>query len=79
MPGFDGTGPSGMGPGTGRNMGPCGGCHNNGYGRVSVSRFGYFRSPRNQKVALEAEKESLEAELEYIKKEITSLNNKNDK
>ena len=24
MPGFDGTGPSGLGPRTGRGMGPCG-------------------------------------------------------
>ncbi len=24
MPGFDGTGPLGMGPGTGRGLGPCG-------------------------------------------------------
>jgi len=35
MPGFDGTGPMGMGPMTGRGMGPCG----RGYGRP----FGFGR------------------------------------
>jgi len=37
MPGFDGTGPLGLGPGTGWGMGPC------GAGRAWRRRWGYGR------------------------------------
>ncbi|MBN2088053.1 DUF5320 domain-containing protein [candidate division KSB1 bacterium] len=42
MPFKDGTGPAGMGPMTGRGMGPCAG--NSGIGRMGTgfSRFGSF-------------------------------------
>jgi hypothetical protein len=33
MPGFDGTGPRGQGPGTGWGMGPCGAGRRRGFGR----------------------------------------------
>ncbi len=41
MPGFDGTGPVAMGPGTGRGFGPCGA----GRGRAVWFRRGYGRGP----------------------------------
>ena len=51
MPGFDGTGPLGQGPGTGRGMGPCGAGVRNpwfnwaaGFGRRWFGRgFGFGR------------------------------------
>ena len=39
MPNFDRTGPQGMGPRTGRGMGPCGGFNRGGFGRGCVNRF----------------------------------------
>ena len=39
MPGFNGTGPRGMGPMTGRGMGPCG----RGFGRGMGYGMGYGR------------------------------------
>jgi hypothetical protein len=74
MPKFDGTGPHGMGPGTGRGFGPCFGfgpghaCrHNRGLGRY----FGW-NQPQTKEEKLEAisnYKKALEEELEDIKKE----------
>ncbi|MGQ9688617.1 MAG: DUF5320 domain-containing protein [Desulfobaccales bacterium] len=40
MPGYDGTGPFGAGPGTGWGMGPCGAGRRRGGGRVWGRRFG---------------------------------------
>jgi hypothetical protein len=44
MPGFDGTGPDGLGPMTGRGMGPCG--NNQGRGRGRGMGRGMGRSLR---------------------------------
>lgn len=74
MPRFDGTGPNGQGPRTGRGMGPCGGgmrCGGCGYG------FGFggrrFVSPKNELSALEAEERDLEEQLEIIREEKEAL------
>ncbi|MGC8880974.1 MAG: DUF5320 domain-containing protein, partial [Minisyncoccia bacterium] len=55
MPRFDGTGPMGLGPRTGRGLGPCGRGYGYGYG------YGYrrFASPKNEIAALENEIEIL--------------------
>jgi hypothetical protein len=72
MPNFDGTGPRGQGPLTGRGLGPC------GYrGRMSFGGgYGYgrrFISPKNELAALEDDKEALKKELEEINNEIADL------
>ena len=78
MPGFDGTGPTGAGPRTGRGMGPCGsgygyGCPYAGQGRGWGYGFRRFwRSPKNDLRDLEAEKAQLEDELDAIKEEIAT-------
>jgi len=44
MPGFNGTGPQGYGPMTGRGLGPCGGGKSYGRGNRSFGRgFGFGR------------------------------------
>ena len=62
MPRFDGTGPMGRGPMTGRGFGPC------GRGRAI--------SPKNELTALEAEEKMLEAELATVREEIAALKSK---
>ena len=61
MPRFDGTGPRGMGPGTGRGMGPCG--------------FGLrrFYTKREESEMLAEEMENLEAELKAIKERLAEI------
>lgn len=73
MPRFDGTGPLGYGPRTGRGFGPCGrgfgysmGCWG-GYG------FGRYISPKNELATLEEEEKMLEEELAAIKEEKIAL------
>ncbi len=80
MPRFDGTGPLGQGPFTGRGWGPC------GLGLWWRRRFGvgggmgrYFKwnwslSRDDQKKALAEYKKALEEELEDVKKEEEVLN-----
>jgi len=75
MPGFDRTGPRGVGSMTGRGFGPC------GLGLGRRGRFGsgrglgrYFgwslpQTPKDQKEALADYKKALEEELEDVKKE----------
>lgn len=63
MPNFDRTGPYGLGPRTGRGLGPCAG-------------YGYYRrfaSPKNELAALEEEIKSLEEELKVLKEEKATL------
>lgn len=79
MPGFDGTGPMGQGPRTGRGFGPC------GFGLGWRKRFGagrgmgrYFgwqwpQSQEDQKQALIDYRKALEEELEDVKKEEVEL------
>ena len=60
MPRFDGTGPMGYGPRTGRGFGPCG--DGRGCGRRFFSK--------------KEEKEILEEEIEEIKKELEAAKEK---
>jgi len=69
MPVFDGTGPQGKGPLTGRGMGSCKG----GFGRRVVrccDRVG--QKPTKQD--LENYKNNLKKELEEVEKEIETIN-----
>ncbi|MBW2970111.1 DUF5320 domain-containing protein [Candidatus Woesearchaeota archaeon] len=71
MPGFDGTGPRGMGPMTGRGMGPCARGSGMGFGRGFGRGMGFGRRMNSQPVVLtEAEeKKILEAQLKEIEAE----------
>jgi hypothetical protein len=73
MPKFDGTGPAGMGAGTGRGMGPCG----SGFGRGYGGRFGCrrFLTKTEELEALKEESEMMEAELKAIKEKIEEMGN----
>lgn len=81
MPGFDGTGPNGLGPMTGRGMGNCEqarGCgRGQGLGRgLGRGRGGFCHfadsaesvSPQERIKALKAYKEKLEVEIEALEK-----------
>jgi len=74
MPKFDGTGPLGYGPMTGRGMGPCrfgtGGGFGWGYGRGFERRF-FTR--KEEKEELEEEMKDLEKELEAVKERLQEL------
>ena len=80
MPGFDGRGPMGQGPMSGRGMGPCA----RGSGRGMRGGRGWFcrmpftepvaLSQAEQKKILEAEKEELEFELKRIKEKLDEIN-----
>lgn len=65
MPKFDGTGPMGQGPMTGRGLGNC--------GMRRFCRGGRFISPKNELAALEEEQKVLEEELNAIREEINAL------
>jgi hypothetical protein len=72
MPRFDGTGPFGMGPMTGRGFGPC------GFGFGWRKKFGGRSWPqtKNQTTAtLEEYKKALEEELDDVTQELKGLNN----
>ena len=79
MPRFDGTGPTGQGPMTGRGAGPCGrgrglkrgyrGC----YGCPWCGAKPGFLSDEDELEALELDKKYLQAELESLETEITEL------
>jgi len=82
MPAFDGTGPLGLGPGTGWGMGPCGAGmgwrRGLGYGRGFGRRFwGYPYQPqitkKEEKEMLEDEVTDLEEELKTIKARLSEL------
>jgi len=79
MPGFDRTGPRGVGSMTGRGFGPCGldlgwRCQF-GPGRGMGRYFGWNwpETPKEQKEALVEYKKALEEELEDVKKEEGSI------
>ena len=60
MPGFDGTGPQGMGPGTGRGMGKCGGGMKRGsFGRGYSMGMGWQQQPISKEDEIKALKERL--------------------
>ena len=86
MPNFDGTGPTGAGPRTGRGMGPCAGSWGAGYGMrgrgygrgmgagcACPMGMGGFYSPRNQLAVLKDEEAMLANELETLREEIKAL------
>ncbi len=70
MPAGDGTGPWGLGPGTGRGLGPCGGGYRRGrFGRgFGRGWFGWGRpiSPADEKAALREEEKFLKEELARV-------------
>jgi len=70
MPRFDGTGPMGQGPMTGRGLGSCGG--GMGYGRGQGRGFGFrrFFSRKEEVKDLETYKEDLKAELKAVEEEL---------
>jgi len=70
MPNIDGTGPQGLGPMTGKGLGPCGGGMRRGCGRGFGRGFG-FRARYATPVALtkEEEKKILEADLKDLEVE----------
>jgi len=88
MPRFDGTGPMGFGPGTGRGLGPCGGgmAWRRGFGlkRFSGRGFGYYPffyqnlTKEEQKKILEEELTALKEEMKEIENELNELKNKKE-
>lgn len=84
MPRLDKTGPMGMGPMTGRGMGPCGG--GTGFGRKAGGRgrglcwrrfWGYYPAPdvteKEEKEMLSEEAEILEEELKAVKSRLGEI------
>ncbi len=69
MPGFNKRGPRGLGPMTGRGLGPC------GSGLAQRRRFFGRRrmTESEEKEVLEEEIEMLEEELDIVKKELADL------
>ena len=68
MPRFDGTGPCGFGPMTGRGMGCCGA----GYGRGRGFDRDYYRAP----ITKDQEKEMLKEEIKALQERIKELGSK---
>ena len=81
MPRFNGTGPRGMGPNSGRGMGPCGDGrgYGGGYGRGDGRGYerGFegrqFFSRKEESEMLTDEVEDLEKEMKAIKERIAEL------
>lgn len=71
MPNLDKTGPTGMGPGTGRKMGPCFGGAGQGFGRGFRCRR--FFTKREESEILKEEAEMLEEELKAIKERLAEI------
>ncbi len=64
MPRFDGSGPLGFGPMTGRGMGPC---------RCGMGYGKRFYSKKDEAEILKQEAEALQEELEAIKERLSEL------
>ena len=82
MPGFDGTGPWGMGPGTGWGLGPCGGgyAYRRGFGRGFRRGFGPgfgrgFGWRWWANYSLQDELEFLRSQKEFLEQRINELEN----
>lgn len=76
MPRFDGTGPAGQGPLTGRGLGPCG--RGMGWGRGYGTGYGRFAGrtylSRGEEAAdLEEEAKNLESDLKALKERIAEI------
>jgi len=74
MPKFDGTGPTGQGPKTGRGMGNCAGGKGLGWGRGCGCGGGYFGrmfyTKEERSELLKDRKETLENELKALNEEL---------
>lgn len=79
MPGFDGTGPRGLGPMTGRGLGPCGPGpgwgRGRGFGRSFAGPWCCYpfcppTSKQDQAETLKNYKQTLEQELKAVNQEI---------
>ncbi|MGM0688739.1 MAG: DUF5320 family protein [Bacillota bacterium] len=88
MPGFDGTGPLGVGPGTGGGFGPCGtgrigmwgfrgGCGRGFHRWWQVGPVPYYGlvklSPEEEKASLKTQVEQLKAGLSEMEKRMAEL------
>ncbi|MFA5714867.1 MAG: DUF5320 domain-containing protein [Candidatus Paceibacterota bacterium] len=71
MPGFDKTGPEGLGEGTGRGMGPC--CTKNGLGFRRGFGCRRFFTKKEESELLKEEAEALEGELKAVKERIAEI------
>lgn len=73
MPRFDGRGPTGLGPGTGRGLGPCG-C-GMAWGISGGRGFGWrrFYTKKEEADILKEEAEGLEEELKAIKERLAEI------
>jgi len=80
MPKFDKTGPRGLGPKTGKGLGPCNGfasyimSRGGGFGRFW--RFGTEITPKEEKQILEEEIAVLQEELQACQSRLKKLNKK---
>ncbi len=82
MPRFDGTGPRGMGPGTGRGLGPCGGGYGRGFGRRGYGFGGFgpmsqwsYRQPTavEEKAIVQDDIAALKEELKAAEERLSQL------
>lgn len=75
MPKFDGTGPNGQGPNTGRGFGGCRGGVARGYVGCCGRGLGYGRyiSAKNELAALEEDEKILEDQLALVREEKVAL------
>ncbi|MDD2731656.1 MAG: DUF5320 domain-containing protein [Candidatus Pacebacteria bacterium] len=75
MPRRNGTGPLGMGAGTGWGLGPCGMGFRRGFGGGfgRLWRFGYQVPPKEEKQMLEEEAKILEDDLKAVKERLSEL------
>jgi hypothetical protein len=77
MPGQDGTGPLGLGPLTGRGLGPCGCGMRRGFGRGYGRDFGFRRqvtlTKEEKKKILEAELKEIDLKKQEIEKRIKEM------
>ena len=75
MPRFNGTGPAGMGPMTGRGLGPCGGGMRRGAGRGRGMGYGMMMGAcpwygPMAKPTVQEEKEILKDQIEILKENL---------
>ena len=74
MPRFDGTGPLGQGPRTGRGMGYCGGGRGMGWGRGYGCGYGrMFYTKKEESEMLKDEATALEEELKAVKERLAEI------
>lgn len=72
---MDGTGPQGLGPMTGRGLGPCGCGMRRGFGRGYGRRFGFSvnLTDKEEKKILEEELKEIDLEKQAIEKRIKEI------